>query len=56
MPLYEYECEGCRAVTETIRKHDVESVECPECGGEARRLMSASNYTISGYCARNGYA
>lgn len=41
MPLYEYECERCGKVFETlcsIKERD--NVECPECHKPARRLLS----------------
>ena len=42
MPLYEYECqdEDCKHRWETLQKNSEEpNPPCPECGGEAKRLM-----------------
>jgi len=42
MPMYEYKCEGCGKVFSELRKiADREKpIQCPECGGEGRVVMS----------------
>ena len=47
MPTYEYECEktGCRfEVFQSINDKHID--KCPECGGRARRLISAGAAVI----------
>ena len=42
MPLYDYECQRCGQVTERAYSiHDFpNTIECPECHGEARKIIS----------------
>ncbi len=50
MPIYEYRCEKCGAVTEFLQKRiDVsEKVTCEQCGsGRVRKLISAVNVSVS---------
>ncbi len=40
MPVYEYECGGCKLRFERKQRFDEEpEVVCPECQGEARRVF-----------------
>ena len=42
MPLYEYKCRKCRHVFEKILKFsDNPEADCPKCGSEAERQLSA---------------
>jgi putative FmdB family regulatory protein len=43
MPLYEFECEKCRATFETIDHVDTcpQELPCPDCGGKARKIISS---------------
>lgn len=42
MPIYEFECEGCRVRFEELVATADAAVACPECGSErVRRLMSS---------------
>ncbi len=35
MPIYEYQCDSCSAITEDLQKFsDPPLDECPECGGK----------------------
>ena len=41
MPTYEYECESCASRFELRRSFGENGdVDCPQCGGEARRIFS----------------
>jgi putative FmdB family regulatory protein len=41
MPIYEYECEKCSLRFELKRRFSEDgSGFCPQCGGEARRILS----------------
>lgn len=41
MPTYEYECESCGISFERLQRISDEPIRnCPECGGEVRRLIS----------------
>ena len=62
MPLYEYECFLCGRHFERIRRvADASMVECPDCGGKVRRLLSApalqfkgSGWYVTDYGKGNG--
>jgi putative FmdB family regulatory protein len=50
MPIYEYRCEECGAVTEFLqRKVGVaEKVTCEKCGsGKVTKLLSVANVSVS---------
>lgn len=53
MPLYEFYCERCNGIFETIRQMRDASLPapCPECNHEAPRIMSAFN----AFVMRDGY-
>ena len=49
MPLYEYLCKKCGNRFEKIQKFsDPEIKECPQCGGEVERLLSAPAVQFKG--------
>jgi putative FmdB family regulatory protein len=49
MPLYEYQCEECGVRFERLqRKSDPNIQECPECGGEVRRLIQPPRIIFKG--------
>ena len=49
MPVYEYECDGCRKVFEVQQRMvDAPLTVCPECGGEVRKLISMSSFQLKG--------
>lgn len=50
MPIYEYACEKCGKVTEKLVQISADSgeTECPECGGKALKIMSASAFHLKG--------
>jgi putative FmdB family regulatory protein len=49
MPIYEYECRRCQRRLETMRRlSDPPLTECPECGGELRKLVSAPAFQFKG--------
>ena len=49
MPLYEYQCLNCRALTEKIQKFsDPPLTTCEKCGGELERLLSAPAIQFKG--------
>ena len=62
MPLYEYECFVCQNRFERIRRvAEASGVDCPECGGKVRRLLSApalqfkgSGWYVNDYGKGNG--
>ncbi len=50
MPIYEYRCEDCGAITEFLQKRiDVaEEATCERCGsGRVVKLLSAANVSVS---------
>jgi putative FmdB family regulatory protein len=49
MPIYEYGCNQCGKRTEILqRMNDAPLAACPECGGEVRKLVSASAFQFKG--------
>ena len=62
MPLYDYQCKKCGHRFERIQKFsDPELKECPECGGEIERLLSApavqfkgSGWYVTDYAKKSG--
>lgn len=49
MPLYEYQCKSCHALTERIQKFsDPPLTTCPHCGGELEQLLSAPAVQFKG--------
>ena len=50
MPIYEYQCSQCSAISEEWCKHfeDTSSVACPVCGKDAHRLISRTSFALKG--------
>jgi putative FmdB family regulatory protein len=49
MPLYDYRCLKCGEVTEVRHRHDEPGPrECPRCGGEVTKLISAPALQFKG--------
>ncbi|MEI8183266.1 MAG: zinc ribbon domain-containing protein [Desulfomonile sp.] len=49
MPIYEYRCKTCGKEFEEWQKFSDPPVDaCPECGGQASRLISASTFVLKG--------
>lgn len=49
MPLYEYECRKCRHRLEALQRFsDPPLTECPECGGELKKLLSSPAFQFKG--------
>lgn len=41
MPIFEFKCESCGKEFEEMTGRDEAAPPCPDCGGHARKLMSA---------------
>lgn len=41
MPLYEFNCLKCSRKYEELCGSTVKSITCPQCGGEAQKILSA---------------
>lgn len=48
MPLYEYQCEICSNIDESIEKIDTEEIVCLICNNRAKRIISLSNFELKG--------
>ena len=49
MPIYEFECQKCKAHIEVYQKmNDKPPVKCRKCGGRLEKLMSASAIQFKG--------
>ncbi len=49
MPIYEYQCQKCREVTEAMQKFsDSPLTQCPSCHGELKKMISHSSFHLKG--------
>jgi len=49
MPIYEYECMICHKIHEIMQRFSDEPLKnCPDCGGELRKLVSQSSFILKG--------
>ena len=49
MPIYEYECQQCKKVTETMQKFsDAPLTQCPKCKGDLKKMISQSSFHLKG--------
>lgn len=49
MPIYEYQCQECQSVFEDWQSgYEDREMECPECGGTSKRLISHSSFHLKG--------
>ncbi len=49
MPTYHYACSACGHRFDAVQSIHAEALtECPECGGEVRRVISAAAVTFKG--------
>jgi putative FmdB family regulatory protein len=49
MPTYEYVCKACGHRFEVVRSmHDASLTECPDCGGELRKVFTPPTITFKG--------
>ncbi|HEX5482299.1 MAG TPA: FmdB family zinc ribbon protein [Terriglobia bacterium] len=62
MPLYEYQCQQCKSISEKIQKFsDRPLTRCEKCGGKLERLLSSpaiqfkgSGWYITDYARKSG--
>ena len=54
--LYEFKCEKCSVITEKIVKIGTKKIECPKCRAAAHKIISASNFNVKGFNAKNSYS
>ena len=40
MPIYEYQCEECLHVEESLERLNCKFIDCSLCGNRAKRIMS----------------
>ena len=48
MPLYEYKCDECNEVTESIENWNTKEINCLVCNNIAYRIISLSNFELKG--------
>ncbi len=49
MPVYEYQCTECGEIFEVLHKiTETYGDGCPKCHGEAKRILSPSNFILKG--------
>lgn len=48
MPIYEYECQTCGAVTEKLQKFSDDPLRTCGCGGNLEKLISRSSFQLKG--------
>ena len=59
MPIYEFKCMTCKKVSEVWVKNSEMNkriIDCPTCGQDARKILSAGNFKVNGFNYANGYA
>jgi len=44
MPIYDHHCPDCLEVTEALMPIDGATIDCPRCGGVAKRIFSSRYY------------
>jgi len=47
MPVYEFECPK-GTVTERIVKVETDTIDCPECGEKAKKIISQCSFELKG--------
>lgn len=47
MPVYEFECPD-GTITERLVKIGTESIECPDCGQKAKKILSQCSFALKG--------
>jgi len=48
MPIYEYRCEECTHLEESIEDIDTKEIQCPICNSKAQRIISLSSFELKG--------
>ncbi len=49
MPIYEYQCKKCSNIFEVFHRIEEEiNPACPNCLGQARKIISATNFILKG--------
>jgi len=49
MPIYEYQCESCKRLTETLLKVGEKGPKkCEHCGGKLTRVISRTSFQLKG--------
>ncbi|OKY75582.1 MAG: transcriptional regulator [Desulfobulbaceae bacterium DB1] len=49
MPIYEYECQKCKKVTEAWQSiSDEPLTDCPDCHGNLKKIISSSAFHLKG--------
>ncbi len=48
MPIYEFECEECRKVTEVIISYGTKYPHKCDCGGALKKLVSPCHFRLEG--------
>jgi putative FmdB family regulatory protein len=49
MPIYEYKCDSCGAITERLQKmSDKPLKKCPKCGGSVEKIISRTSFHLKG--------
>ena len=49
MPIYEYQCKKCNNIFEVFHRIEEEiNPACPKCLGQARKIISATNFILKG--------
>jgi len=49
MPIYEFRCQYCDHLFERLQPMESDFPDCPLCGGEVTRIISAPNHRFKGH-------
>lgn len=57
MPIFEFECEYCKNITERFTSDANQTyADCRFCGRRAKKIISAPNFVLEGTCwSRDNY-
>ena len=58
MAIYEYKCNDCghEFIEEQKIVETVDVTQCPKCNHKAKKQISLSSFTMTGYASINGYS
>jgi len=60
VPIFVYQCTACEEKVERLLPSSDATLDshiiCPWCSGDLVRVPAASNFTVKGHNAKNGYS
>lgn len=53
--IYDFKCVDCGTVNEQLVKKDTTAIECQECSGVAKRMVSAPGMVQTNFADKTGF-